>query len=479
MLNELLITFTKTTFMNISNEYTFLKIINRTLDLSNKLKCIILNVLLSIIYAIVSQILIKNVEFAIINILEYIVFLMLFIKIINEDISGRNIIILIISISFGFVSLLLSSMIIYIVTRIKIFSWIEGHIIEYLIIGIIQFISIKIFFKIKRFKKGFSFLKKETKQLNIIGSVISTIIIFMFVIYCLERDTNFLSLVFAIIIILIFFMLRWIKYSITAYYKKRMKDRTIENQAEEIKEKDEIIKNLKQELSAVLQINHKYNHRLSAMEQAVNKLNANEEFSSEYADVIDAVKMLSKEYKSELKKATNIVTMPKTNIFSIDTILDYMKIECEKDKINFKVNINYPLNEIIEKFIDKSKLETLLADHIKDAIIAINCCSKNNKEIELNFNKIDNLYQIEILDTGIEFEIETLLKLGLKAVTTHKEIGGSGIGFITTFETIKEAKASLEIEEFENYKYTKAIRIIFDGKNEYRIHSYRLGEIKK
>lgn len=322
-------------------------------------------------------------------------------------------------------------------------------------------------------------MKKETKQLNIIGSVISTIIIFMFVIYCLERDTNFLSLVFAIIIILIFFMLRWIKYSITAYYKKRMKDRTIENQAEEIKEKDEIIKNLKQELSAVLQINHKYNHRLSAMEQAVNKLNANEEFSSEYADVIDAVKMLSKEYKSELKKATNIVTMPKTNIFSIDTILDYMKIECEKDKINFKVNINYPLNEIIEKFIDKSKLETLLADHIKDAIIAINCCSKNNKEIELNFNKIDNLYQIEILDTGIEFEIETLLKLGLKAVTTHKEIGGSGIGFITTFETIKEAKASLEIEEFENYKYTKAIRIIFDGKNEYRIHSYRLGEIKK
>lgn len=274
-------------------------------------------------------------------------------------------------------------------------------------------------------------------------------------------------------------MFKWIKHSITAYYKKRMKDRTIENQAEEIKEKDEIIKNLKQELSAVLQINHKYNHRLSAMEQAVNKLNANEEFSSEYADVIDAVKMLSKEYKSELKKATNIVTMPKTNIFSIDIILDYMKIECEKDKINFKVNINYPLNEIIEKFIDKSKLETLLADHIKDAIIAINCCSKNNKEIELNFNKIDNLYQIEILDTGIEFEIETLLKLGLKAVTTHKEIGGSGIGFITTFETIKEAKASLEIEEFENYKYTKAIRIIFDGKNEYRIHSYRLGEIKK
>lgn len=49
---------------------------------------------------------------------------------------------------------------------------------------------------------------------------------------------------------------------------------------------------------------------------------------------------------------------------------------------------------------------------------------------------------------------------------------------MTTFETLKECKASLEIEEFNNKEYTKAVIIRFDDKNEYRIHSYRAEEIK-
>lgn len=70
-------------------------------------------------------------------------------------------------------------------------------------------------------------------------------------------------------------------------------------------------------------------------------------------------------------------------------------------------------------------------------------------------------------DTGVEFEIETLLKLGLEPVTTHKNTGGTGIGFISTFETINKCKASLIIQE-RNRKntndYTKAVIIRFDGK---------------
>ena len=85
-------------------------------------------------------------------------------------------------------------------------------------------------------------------------------------------------------------------------------------------------------------------------------------------------------------------------------------------------------------------------------------------------------------DTGVEFEIETLLKLGLEPVTTHKNTGGTGIGFISTFETINKCKASLIIQE-RNRKntndYTKAVIIRFDGKKEYRIKSYRADEIKK
>lgn len=59
---------------------------------------------------------------------------------------------------------------------------------------------------------------------------------------------------------------------------------------------------------------------------------------------------------------------------------------------------------------------------------------------------------------------------------------GSGIGFMTTFETLKECKASLIIEERHEVKdndYTKAVIIRFDGKNEYKIRSFRANEIRK
>ena len=52
------------------------------------------------------------------------------------------------------------------------------------------------------------------------------------------------------------------------------------------------------------------------------------------------------------------------------------------------------------------------------------------------------------MDTGVDFEIDTLVKLGLEAVTTNEDRGGTGTGFMTTFETMKETKASLIITEY-------------------------------
>ncbi len=276
-------------------------------------------------------------------------------------------------------------------------------------------------------------------------------------------------------------MLYWIKKSITKYYKEKMKDRTVEIQQEQIKEKDKKIDDLQTELSKVLEINHKYNHRLSAMERAViklgNEMQANTEFAEEYGDILDSLSELSKEYKAEIELINKTNKLPKTNIFSIDNLLDYMRQEAEKSKIEFKLQIEFDIKEIIENKIPKNKLETLLTDHIRDAIIAIENSENKNRKIEVKFSNKE-FYQVEFYDTGIEFEIETLLNLGLERTTTHKATGGTGIGFMTTFETLKECKASLEIEEFNNKEYTKAVIIRFDDKNEYRIHSYRAEEIK-
>ena len=89
-------------------------------------------------------------------------------------------------------------------------------------------------------------------------------------------------------------------------------------------------------------------------------------------------------------------------------------------------------------------------------------------------------YCIDIYDNGVDFDVDTLSKLGLKRVTTHSDTGGSGIGFMTTFETLKKAYASLVITEFENKTpFSKSVTFRFDGENAYIIHSYRSEELKK
>lgn len=387
--------------------------------------------------------------------------------------------------AISIVCMLIATIMSFMIMKSFRLNLIKHNIIEYVVIGIIQFLLIYLFFKIKRFKYGFSFLQgKETmnkENTSKIGILVSSIIIAIsLVLSTYSRTTS--KILIAILILGGILMIYWIKKSITKYYKEEMKERTVEIQQEQIKQQDEKIKNLQTELADVLQINHKYSHRISAMEKAVTKLGtklqANEEFAEECGDILSSIKKLSKEYKEEVASVIKETKLLKTNIFSIDNLLEYMKQESEKDKIDFKLNLDFDINEILKTKIPQSKLETMLADHIRDAIIAINCSENKERKIKVVLGKEDNNYQIKFYDTGIEFEIETLSKLGLKRTTTHKSTGGSGIGFMTTFETLKQCKASLIIEEYSDLEYTKVVIIKFDNKNEYRIHSYRAEEIK-
>jgi hypothetical protein len=445
-------------------------------------KCLLL--MMDILFAVVYLILRQRLEILIAFIFCYFLYSLAISLTVNTNIL-HGLVSNIISVSFSLIAMFVSTIINFIIYKLMFFDITIETIIEYVTIGIIQFLLIYLFFKIKRFKYGFSFLQgKETmnkENTSKIGILVSSIIIAIsLVLSRYSRTTS--KILIAILILGGILMIYWIKKSITKYYKEKMKERTVEIQQEQIKQQDEKIKNLQTELADVLQINHKYSHRISAMEKAVTKLGtklqANEEFAEEYGDILSSIKKLSKEYKEEVASVIKETKLPKTNIFSIDNLLEYMKQESEKEKIDFKLNLDFDINEILETKIPQNKLETMLADHIRDAIIAINCSENKDRRIKVVLDKEDNNYQIKFYDTGIEFEIETLSNLGLKRITTHKSAGGSGIGFMTTFETLKQCKASLIIEEYSDLEYTKAVIIKFDNKNEYRIHSYRAEEIK-
>ena len=119
----------------------------------------------------------------------------------------------------------------------------------------------------------------------------------------------------------------------------------------------------------------------------------------------------------------------------------------------------------------------MLSNHIQNSIIAINSANPKTKSILIILGLIDNCYGFSIFDTGSEFQLDTLLQLGEKEITTHK--GGSGIGFMTTFELAKNYHASILIEENNPTlsKYTKSVSIKFDNKNDYKIISYRANDL--
>lgn len=465
----------KALFMSISNYYTVIKITNKKIE--NKLLLIALCLSSGIIYVAIRQ----KTNILIAWPIYYFIFSILYSAFSNTNIRNGSMIALLAN-AITEISMFVATSCSFIIMKICKTELTEYNAIEYILIGVIQITLVYLFFKIKRFKDGFAFLKNDKLNRKIASITISIIVLSISIILGLQYNAwveTFLIVGIAVGGIL---MLYWIKKSITKYYKEKMKERTVEIQQEQIKQQDEKIKDLQTELADVLQINHKYSHRISAMEKAViklgTKLQTNEEFAEEYGDILSSIKKLSKEYKEEVASVIKENKLPKTNIFSTDNLLEYMKQEAEKDKISFELKIDFDINEILETKIPQNKLETMLADHIRDAIIAINCSENKDRRIKVVLDKENNNYQIKFYDTGREFEIETLSKLGLKRTTTHKATGGSGIGFMTTFETLKQCKASLIIEEYSNQEYTKAVIIKFDNKNEYRIHSYRAEEIK-
>lgn len=483
MFVEFCITFIKIILFNSCSSLAFLKMKGQKVEnYTKKTIATILNIIIALGYAALYNIAsLQKYNVPIANFICYLIYMASFSIIINNNVMN-NITPIAISITISYINLFLTTMISFLVLKVLTLDITKNTIIEYFIIGLFQVLLAYLFFKIKRFKNGFAFLKNDKLNRKVTSIIISVIILSISIILGLHYNAwieTFLIIGIAVGGIL---MLYWIKKSITKYYKEKMKERTVEIQQEQIKQQDEKIKDLQTELADVLQINHKYSHRISAMEKAVTKLGtklqANEEFAEEYGDILSSIKKLSKEYKEEVASVIKETKLPKTNIFSTDNLLEYMKQEAEKDKISFELKIDFDINEILETKIPQNKLETMLADHIRDAIIAINCSENKDRRIKVVLDKEDNNYQIKFYDTGREFEIETLSKLGLKRTTTHKATGGSGIGFMTTFETLKQCKASLIIEEYSNQEYTKAVIIKFDNKNEYRIHSYRAEEIK-
>lgn len=339
---------------------------------------------------------------------------------------------------------------------------------------IASFVFCVLFMKIRRFRKGIQFFQEE--QYIGLGLCISGIIILTSSI-SLEHYYDFV-VVYIIValggIIAGFGLYLWIRRSITAHYRERLQLKSEEHYKEVLEERDKEIEKLNQSNEYLAKIVHRDNHLMSALDSSVDAY-FNSEDDKQKDDLLREIQTLAKE-RGELiaKEQFELKLLPTTGNHLIDGAINDLYIKATAHGIDFNLTVSATVDEIIGKYISQTDLQTLLSDHIKDAIIAVESRGEAGGKILVNLSMQNNNYCIDIYDNGVEFDTDTLSKLGLERVTTHADTGGSGIGFVTTFETLKKAYASLIITEFENKTpFTKSVSFCFDGENAFIIRSYR------
>lgn len=393
-------------------------------------------------------------------------------SVITKNKLGYSILINAISLSINQILFFISILIGFIIYQI---IGIKSEYLNFLIIIFVDFIIIKLVFKIKKIRNGVAILKKnrENQYFNMIILNISWVIIFLSIVID-NYKANSTSRAGIGFILFAIIMIVTIQKSLQLYYKQKMLVKDLEETKTELEEKKKEIEELEKENLNFSKVTHSIAHKQKSLEFKLNELNMKSEISSEIGDRIDKL-------GKELTKET-ISVIEKVGIEEIDDMLKYMQAECVKKKIDFQLQISGNIHTMINHYIDKEELEILLADHIKNAIIAIGCGDNVNKSILVRLGKLDGYYGLYIYDSGIEFEIETLYKLGKIPATTHKDNGGTGMGFMNTFDTLRKHKASLVIEEYGKpvkNNFTKALKFIFNGKSEFKIFSYRNEKIEK
>ena len=460
----------KLIYMSIFSYHTALKMINK--------KKKFFELLVEYFFILIIAILCGIIKYKI-SILTCIIALIVFLSLLfsqNTDRSmERSILIITIALGINYALFMIASTIGLIP---NIIFKIDNVYISFIIIAIIYTILLFGVSRVKRFKNGLAFLQKNVKNDYIDMIIFSVSITILFIVAIISNYQQGVTKQMTIILIIFsIIMFSTIQKSLQLYYKQKLLVKELDETKEELENTKKELKQVEEENLNFSKKSHTLAHRQKSLEHKIEELTAKAEISAEEAG---EVKDRLKEIEKDLYKETATVELSKTEIPEIDDMLKYMQSECIKNKIEFELQLTGNIYHMLNNLISKEDLEILLADHIKDAIIAINHSDNINRSILVRLGEIDGIYSLYIYDSGVEFEKETLENLGKKPSTTHADEGGTGMGFMNTFDTLRKYEASLTINELDKPNkdnYTKVLIFKFDKKNEFKIISYRQEEL--
>jgi signal transduction histidine kinase len=337
-----------------------------------------------------------------------------------------------------------------------------------------------LFFRIRHFRNGFQFLLKGyaiIMALIVAGSVLG----FVTLLNGASTHLDVYAFVTGIFTVCIGIYI-WIKRGINKYKTKKVtasNEKILQAKVDELEQKlqksDAVNENLRD-------ANHSLNHRLMSAERGVlgllekHKAAFSTDVSEDFDITIAGIRRLSKEHAADVARVKHDVVLRSTNVTTID---DMFRVYAEKFSvagIRFKLAVTGSIVYMTENVIGPGKLETMIGDHLKNALIAVTKSEMSFRSVMAAIGEAGDCYEFSVHDSGLPFDVETLIRLGEERVTTREADGGSGVGFMKTFETMRERGASMIIQESEGSVFTKSVTIRFDGKGQYTIETYRPGE---
>lgn len=450
----------KIIFIAICTRYTYLKIENKKIKNAKREIFFVFGIM---IIGFISTIIKLDFNYFISR-LSLLILMSLLCMIEDKENIEKVILLNIISLSVNYILFFIAIWISYVINKIKV---IQSDSINLIIMIMIHSTLLYNLSKLRRIKNGLSYLndKSNNEFLNLIIFNISIIILFSFIFFSSmdikkQLATN-LSITFIIFSIIMFLT---IKKSIEAYYKQKLLIQDLNETRKELEDKKKEIEELEMENLNFSKKSHSLAHKQKSLEFKINKLLMN----SENAEELGLQEDLKKIWQ-QLNENSKLPKLDKTGITEVDDMLNVMQEECRVNGIDFILQLKGNIYQMTNNYISKDDLAILLADHIKDAIIAINHSNNINKSIMVRLGKIEDSFSVYIYDSGIEFPKEVLEKLGKLPITTYPDEGGTGMGFMNTFDLLKKSNASLIIENIgkpSKGNYTKVIKIKFDNKNQ-------------
>jgi signal transduction histidine kinase len=353
------------------------------------------------------------------------------------------------------------------------------NLLFYSLVSAVQLILSFLFFRIRRFRNGFPFL---LKRFAVVAALIISGVVMVLITWAnsagMAEDASAVPLFFSGLLIIGIGIYIWIKRGIRMFYRKNQEKRSIEILERELAEQKEENRRLAEQNNTLRVTDHKNRQRLAALERATFLMSGGMEASEELAVTIEDIKRLARDYQSDVGQLEGKSDLPSTKIKMLDSIFEDFAARLMSDNIDFKLKVNGSIPYMVGNVIEQGKLETMIGDHLQNALIAVNASDNTLRCIWAVIGLTGDSYKFAVYDSGIPFEVDTLVRLGSERVTTHADNGGSGIGFMTTFQTMRESNASLVISEKppSGSDYTKSVTVRFNGKGQYIIETYRPGE---